>query len=86
MGGSARHHAVVTGAGTATGSTGSPRRGVSSETPPSFDSFSSTHLFYSAGVGIRFRTPVLTLGVDVAQPINSPGAGPRLHINFSPKL
>jgi hypothetical protein len=29
---------------------------------------------------------VLTLGVDVAQPINSPGAGPRLHINFSPKL
>jgi translocation and assembly module TamA len=52
----------------------------------SFDSFSSTHLFYSAGVGIRFRTPVLTLGVDVAQPLNSPGAGPRLHINFSPKL
>jgi translocation and assembly module TamA len=51
-----------------------------------FNSFSSTHLFYSAGVGIRFRTPVLTLGVDVAQPLNSPGSGPRLHINFSPKL
>jgi translocation and assembly module TamA len=50
-----------------------------------FDHF-GTKLFYSAGVGIRFRTPVLTLGVDVAQPINSPGAGPRLHINFSPKL
>ena len=51
-----------------------------------FDSWRGTHLFYSAGVGIRFRTPVLTLGVDVAQPLNSPGAGPRLHINFSPKL
>ncbi|HEX4619456.1 MAG TPA: BamA/TamA family outer membrane protein [Steroidobacteraceae bacterium] len=50
-----------------------------------FDHF-GTKLFYSAGVGIRFRTPALTLGIDVAQPINSPGAGPRLHINFSPKL
>jgi len=50
-----------------------------------FDRF-GTKLFYSAGVGIRFRTPVLTLGVDVAQPLNSPGSGPRLHINFSPKL
>ena len=50
-----------------------------------FDHF-GTKLFYSAGVGLRFRTPVLTLGIDVAQPINNPGAGPRLHINFSPKL
>jgi translocation and assembly module TamA len=50
-----------------------------------FDHF-GTKLYYSAGVGIRFRTPVLTLGIDVAQPLNSPGAGPRLHINFSPKL
>ncbi|HYL71258.1 MAG TPA: BamA/TamA family outer membrane protein [Candidatus Dormibacteraeota bacterium] len=50
-----------------------------------FDHF-GTKLFYSAGIGLRFRTPVLTLGVDIAQPLNSPGAGPRLHINFSPKL
>jgi translocation and assembly module TamA len=50
-----------------------------------FDHF-GTKLFYSAGVGLRFRTPWLTLGIDVAQPINNPGAGPRLHINFSPKL
>ncbi|HWZ63310.1 MAG TPA: BamA/TamA family outer membrane protein [Steroidobacteraceae bacterium] len=50
-----------------------------------FDHF-GTKLFYSAGVGVRFRTPWLTLGIDVAQPINNPGAGPRLHINFSPKL
>jgi len=50
-----------------------------------FDHF-GTKLFCSAGIGLRFRTPVLTLGIDVAQPLNNPGAGPRLHINFSPKL
>jgi translocation and assembly module TamA len=42
-------------------------------------------LEYAAGVGFRLRLPVVTLGVDVAQPLSS-SAGPRLHINFSPKL
>jgi translocation and assembly module TamA len=42
-------------------------------------------LEYAAGVGFRLRLPVVTLGVDVAQPL-SRSAGPRLHINFSPKL
>jgi hypothetical protein len=37
-------------------------------------------------VGFRLRLPVVTLGIDVAEPISRPGAGPRLHINFSPKL
>ncbi|HTB67466.1 MAG TPA: BamA/TamA family outer membrane protein [Steroidobacteraceae bacterium] len=41
---------------------------------------------YSAGVGLRWRLPVLTFGVDVAEPISRPGAGPRFDINFSPKL
>ena len=50
-----------------------------------FDSF-GTPLEYSVGVGFRIRLPVVTLGVDVAQPISRPGASPRLHINFSPKL
>ena len=50
-----------------------------------FDSF-GTPLEYSAGVGFRIRLPVVTLGVDIAQPLSRPGAGPRLHINFSPKL
>jgi translocation and assembly module TamA len=40
---------------------------------------------YSAGMGVRWRLPVVTLGVDVAEPLSRP-AGPRLHINFSPKL
>ena len=62
----------------------------------SFDSFPSK-LAYSVGVGLRVRLPVLTLGIDIAQPLYEPcqapfgGSncaphGPRLHINFSPKL
>jgi translocation and assembly module TamA len=43
-------------------------------------------LEYSAGIGFRYRLPVVTVGVDVAQPLSEPGAGPRFHINFSPKL
>jgi translocation and assembly module TamA len=42
-------------------------------------------LEYAAGVGFRLRLPVVTLGVDVAQPLSRSGS-PRLHINFSPKL
>jgi translocation and assembly module TamA len=50
-----------------------------------FDSFSTPQLDYAAGVGFRVRLPVVTLGVDVAQPLSRSGS-PRLHINFSPKL
>jgi translocation and assembly module TamA len=50
-----------------------------------FDHF-GTHLYYSVGIGLRVRLPVMTVGIDVAQALNMPGAGPRLHINFSPKL
>jgi translocation and assembly module TamA len=49
-----------------------------------FDSF-GPQLQYSVGVGLRVRLPVMTLGIDIAQPL-SVNAGPRLHINFSPKL
>jgi len=41
---------------------------------------------YSVGVGFRWRLPIVTLGVDVAQPLSRPGASPRFHLNFSPKL
>lgn len=50
-----------------------------------FNSFGDP-LEYSVGVGFRVRLPVVTLGVDVAEPLSRPGASPRLHINFSPKL
>lgn len=54
-------------------------------------------LAYSAGLGLRWRLPVLTLGIDIAQPLSRldtgvagpnryKSLGPRLHLNFSPKL
>jgi translocation and assembly module TamA len=47
-------------------------------------------LAYSAGIGVRLRLPVVTVGLDVAQALRAPGfngrPGPRLHLNISPKL
>ena len=42
-------------------------------------------------VGVRFRLPVVSVGIDVAQALTTPAGsneppGPRLHLNFSPKL
>jgi translocation and assembly module TamA len=42
-------------------------------------------LQYGAGIGFRVRLPVLTLGIDIGQPLSQSGS-PRLYINFSPKL
>jgi translocation and assembly module TamA len=42
-------------------------------------------LQYGAGLGFRVRLPVLTLGIDIGQPLSQSGS-PRLYINFSPKL
>ncbi|MDE2451416.1 MAG: BamA/TamA family outer membrane protein [Gammaproteobacteria bacterium] len=44
-----------------------------------------TRLEYGAGIGFRVRLPVLTLGIDIGQPLSQSGS-PRLYINFSPKL
>jgi len=50
-----------------------------------FDKFGDS-LENSAGLGLRWRLPVVTVGIDVAQPLSEKDAGPRLHLNFSPKL
>jgi translocation and assembly module TamA len=55
-----------------------------------FDSFGDP-LMYSVGIGIRLRLPVVSVGIDVAQALTVPAGsterpGPRLHLNFSPKL
>jgi translocation and assembly module TamA len=42
-------------------------------------------LKYAAGVGVRYRLPVVSLGLDVAQPLSGSG-GPRFSLNISPKL
>jgi translocation and assembly module TamA len=60
-----------------------------------FNDFSGAPLAVSVGLGFRWRLPVLTLGIDVAQAVRVPDdgsgvrpsrPGPRLHLNFSPKL
>lgn len=40
---------------------------------------------YSAGVGIRYRLPGISIGLDVAKPLST-GDGFRLHLNITPKL
>jgi translocation and assembly module TamA len=55
-----------------------------------FDRFGDP-LEQSVGLGIRLRLPIVTVGIDVAQALTTPpGAterpGPKLHLNFSPKL
>jgi translocation and assembly module TamA len=55
-----------------------------------FDNFGDP-LMYSVGVGFRMRLPVVSVGIDVAQSLTTPAGdtdrpGPRLHLNFSPKL
>jgi translocation and assembly module TamA len=43
-------------------------------------------LEYSAGIGLRYRLPFLSVGLDVAQSISEPDRSPRLHINFTPEF
>ncbi len=43
-------------------------------------------LEYSVGLGFRWRIPVVTLGVDVAQAISRNDLSPRLHLNIQPRL
>ena len=55
-----------------------------------FDEFGDD-LMYSVGIGVRLRLPVVSVGIDVAQALTIPAGsterpGPRLHLNFSPKL
>jgi hypothetical protein len=43
------------------------------------------------GLGVRLRLPVVSVGIDIAQSLTTPDGtsrrpGPRLHLNFSPKL
>ena len=43
-------------------------------------------LEYSAGIGLRYRLPFLSIGLDVAQSISESGRKPRLHLNFTPEF
>lgn len=42
-------------------------------------------LEYAAGVGLRYRLPMVSVGMDVAKPLST-GGNYRLHLNITPKL
>jgi len=46
----------------------------------------STPLEYSAGIGIRWKLPMLMIGVDVAQALSESDLNPRLHLNITQVL
>jgi translocation and assembly module TamA len=47
-----------------------------------FNSFGDP-LEYSAGIGVRYKLPFVSVGIDIAKPL-SQNASPRLHLNISP--
>jgi translocation and assembly module TamA len=46
----------------------------------------STPLEYSVGIGVRWRLPMMLIGVDVAQALSESGKRPRLHLNITQVL
>jgi translocation and assembly module TamA len=46
----------------------------------------STPLEYSVGIGVRYKLPMLMIGVDVAQALSEPGMKPRFHLNITQVL
>jgi len=46
----------------------------------------SAPLEYSVGVGLRWKLPMLLIGLDVAQPLSERGRSPRLHLNITQVL
>jgi translocation and assembly module TamA len=45
-----------------------------------------TPLEYSAGVGVRWKLPMLMIGVDIAQALSEPDLKPRFHLNITQVL
>jgi translocation and assembly module TamA len=46
----------------------------------------STPLEYSVGIGVRWRLPMLLIGLDVAQALSEDNRKPRLHLNITQVL
>jgi translocation and assembly module TamA len=61
------------------------RGAVFFDTGNAFDDW-GTPLEYSVGVGIRWRLPMVLIGLDVAQALSEPGKTPRLHLNITQVL
>ena len=45
-----------------------------------------TSLEYSVGIGVRWRLPMLLIGLDVAQALSESDRRPRVHLNITQVL
>jgi len=46
----------------------------------------NTPLEYSVGIGVRWKLPMLMIGLDLAQALSEPGERPRVHLNITQVL
>jgi translocation and assembly module TamA len=51
----------------------------------SFDNFTDP-LEFSTGIGLRYRLPGVSIGIDFAKPLSERNSKIRLHLNIAPKL
>jgi translocation and assembly module TamA len=51
-----------------------------------FNDFAGTTMKKGAGIGVRWRSPIGQIRLDIASPLNDPGSRPRLHLYIGPDL
>jgi translocation and assembly module TamA len=56
------------------------------DTGNAFNDWADQQLEYSVGIGVRWKLPMLMIGIDVAQALSEPDKNPRLHLNITQVL
>lgn len=56
------------------------------DTGNAFNDWGDPQLEDSVGIGVRWKLPMLMIGVDVAQALSEPDKNPRLHLNITQVL
>ncbi len=56
------------------------------DTGNAFNDWADQGLVYSAGIGMRFKLPMLMLGVDVAKSLSDSDRNVRFHLNITQVL
>jgi translocation and assembly module TamA len=56
------------------------------DTGNAFNDWADQELVYSAGIGVRFKLPMIMLGLDIAQSLSDSDKNPRFHLNITQVL
>ena len=56
------------------------------DTGNAFNDWGDPQLEYSVGIGVRWKLPMLMIGIDVAQALSEPDKNPRIHLNITQVL